>query len=316
MTSRSFSPTDRPGFGESQGAGPSADAHTIRLGAISFVNTVPIYGDYRPDADISLVYDVPARLNARLLGGELEISPVSSACYLRNQDRLLLLDDLSVSSPGAVESVIFLSSQPLGSALLDGSVISVPDDSETSIMLLAYLLKEAVGQDMRPWFQSYAAADYRRALAETGNALVIGDNALLVREAGVPEGIHLYDLSSLWKSRTGLPFVFAVWVADQAWAARHPERLEAVAEGLRASRNRFFAEPSIFETGIALAQSRSVLPRGTLERYYRQCLTYGLTPEHRASLDLFDTIIQSADQWAAPGRPNPVDKGRVPVPQS
>lgn len=268
----------------------------MRLGAISFVNTVPIYSDYRPASGIDLVYDVPAALNAAILSGKLEVSPVSSACYLRNQDKLILLEDLSVSSPGAVESVIFLSRKPLGAGVLDYPAINVPNDSETSVALLAYLLKEATGEDLRPWFKIYEAADYKKTLEESGNALVIGDNALMVQESGLASDCYVYDLSTLWKERTGLPFVFAVWVADRRWADKNPGALAEVTRELRAARDRFFADTTVFEQGIALAQTKSSLPRETLERYYRQCLSYGLSPEHQTSLARFEQIIQSFDQ--------------------
>lgn len=281
MTNRPFKPT-----------------HTIRLGAISFVNTVPIYANYSPDSDIELIYEVPARLNALMLAGELDLSPVSSACYLRNQDTLVLLEDLSVSSPGAVESVLFLSRKPLGPDMLDAPVINVPNDSETSVMLLAHLLQDATGQDLRPWFRVYEAADYRKTLRESGNALIIGDNALMMKE-GLPQEdqpYYCYDLSTLWKEKTGLPFVFAVWVANRQWAERHPEQLQTVNRSLCQVRDEFFTSPVAFEAGMVKAQTRSGLPEDTLERYYRQCLTYGLSAEHYASLNRFEAILKSSDQ--------------------
>lgn len=273
-------------------------SHTTRLGAISFVNTVPIYANYSPDPDIELIYEVPARLNAMMLAGELDLSPVSSASYLRNQDRLVLLEDLSVSSPGAVESVLFLSRKPLGPDMLDAPVINVPNDSETSVMLLAHLLQDATGQDLRPWFSVYEAADYRKTLQESGNALIIGDNALMMKE-GLPQEeqpYYCYDLSTLWKEKTGLPFVFAVWVANRQWAERHPEQLQTVNRSLRQVRDEFFTSPVAFEAGMVKAKARSGLPEETLERYYRQCLTYGLSAEHHASLSLFEGILKTADQ--------------------
>ena len=277
-------------------------ASPIRLGAISFVNTIPIYASYQPASPVELVYDVPANLNARMLSGDLQISPVSSACYLRNQDRLVLLDDLSVSSPGAVESVLFLSRKPLGSEMLDIPCISVPNDSETSIMLLAFLLKEATGYDLRPWFRTYEASQYSPMLQETGNALIIGDNALMVKEArnqdpNAAAELYCYVLSSLWKERTGLPFVFAVWVADREWAEQHPSAMAALNRELVAARNRFFNEPSVFQTGLTLAEERSGLPQSTLMHYYTQCLSYGLSPQHQASLERFGAIIEAANHW-------------------
>jgi chorismate dehydratase len=276
---------------------PSKSRSAVRLGAISFVNTVPIYSAYRPDESVEVLYDVPAQLNARILAGELDISPVSSACYLRNQDRLVLLEDLSVSSPGAVESVLFLSKEPLGPNVLDMPRISVPNDSETSVALLAHLLQEATGQDLRPWFQIYEAANYQQTLEETGNALIIGDNALMMKES-LAESVqdwHCYDLSTLWREKTKLPFVFAVWVANRTWAEAHPERLQQVNHELCRARNQFFAEPALFAAGLQAAQSRSQLPSATLERYYLQCLNYHLTPAHQQSLARFEAILADMD---------------------
>jgi chorismate dehydratase len=272
----------------------------VRLGAISFVNTVPIYSDYRPDVGVELVYDVPVRLNASILSGALDISPVSSACYLRNQERLVLLDDLSVSSPGAVESVLFISKKPLGPEMLDFPVISVPDDSETSVALLAYLLREATGTNLQPWFRIYEASDYKTALNHSGNALIIGDNALMIQHAGVPKGAYCYDLSTLWKERTGLPFVFAVWAADRAWAECYPDQLQAVNQQLCAARERFYYDVKTFQAGLSLAQARSHLPISTLERYYRQCLSYRLDAAHQTSLRLFGEVLRMAECLEAP----------------
>jgi chorismate dehydratase len=299
LLSEGFGDTGVPSGGVQRGQDPSGSS-LIRLGAISFVNTVPIYSDFRPGESIELIYNVPARLNEKILSQQLDVSPVSSACYLRNKEKLVLLDDLSVSSPGAVESVIFLSRQPLGPELLDSPAISVPDDSETSIALLAYLLKEATGQDLSSWFQTYQASQYQRALEESGNALIIGDNALLIQQQGIPEGFHCYDLSTLWKERTGLPFVFAVWVADRTWAEAHPEALQQLNQSLREARNRFFRESSIFEAGMRLAQSRSQLPAETLARYYRHCLEYTLTTEHLSSLELFESILDASENKQEP----------------
>ncbi|HEY9744778.1 MAG TPA: menaquinone biosynthesis protein [Oculatellaceae cyanobacterium] len=271
---------------------------SVRVGAIAFINTIPIYTAYTPLPDSSLHYEVPAVLNAKIRAGELEISPVSSACYLREKHRLVLLNDLSVSSYGAVESVIFLSKIPLGPDLLEYPCINIPDDSETSVALLAYLLKEKTGQNFQANFSVYHAANYRNVLQERGNALVIGDNALLLQNAiaqGEIQGFHCYDLSTLWKEKTGLPFVFSVWVANRDWAYKEPEKLDAVNYALCKARDCFYQDSRVFAEGIQRAQNRSGLPEETLERYYRHCLDYRLDEAHRQSLALFDTILCDLD---------------------
>lgn len=283
----------------------TAQLSPIRLGAISFVNTIPIYAGYQPQDGVTLCYNVPARLNAMIRAGELDISPVSSACYLREKEHLILLDDLSVSSPGAVESVIFLSRTPLGPQLLDLAHINIPNDSETSVMLLAYLLQEATGQDLHSYFSIYEATDYRQILQDDGNALVIGDHALMIQDAiscNELTDFYCYDLSTLWKEKTGLPFVFAVWVANRAWAAENTEALQQLNQALCASRNQFFQDATSLEQALALAQSQSSLPRATLERYYHQCLDYTFDEPHRQSLSQFESIINIFSQGKHPAR--------------
>ncbi len=277
----------------------SSSAAKIRLGAISFVNTVPIYAHYNPPAEVNLVYEAPATLNAMMLTRQLDISPVSSACYLRNQDQLVLLADLSVSSPGAVESVLFLSRTPMGKEMLDNSVINIPDDSETSVMLLAYLLQEATGQDLRPWFRIYKASQFRETLQQSGNALIIGDNALVMKETLGQEQqpYYCYDLSTLWQEKTGLPFVFAVWVANRQWAKQNPTALQEVNQALCQAREHFYADPAAFQAGLDKARQCSLIPEATLRRYYTQALTYGLSPAHYESLNRFASILTHANPW-------------------
>lgn len=269
----------------------------IRLGAISFVNTIPIYSSFRPAQDVELIYQAPARLNAMMQAGLLDISPVSSAYYIRNQENLVLLDDLSVSSPGAVESVLFLSRTPLGPEMLDLASIQVPDDSETSVILLAYLLQIATGQNLRDWFKVYEAAHYRDALRQAGNALIIGDNALMMKAGLSQEAqpFYCYDLSTLWWEKTGEPFVFAVWVANRKWAEDNPARLNEINAALKVARDEFFKDSTRFNQGLQKAKSSSGLPEETLKRYFQQCLTYGLSSQHQASLQQFGKIVQAFD---------------------
>jgi chorismate dehydratase len=267
-----------------------ADSKPIRLGAISFINTVPIYFDFRSDLPLELVYEVPAKLNAMMAAGELDVSPVSSAFYLRHQAELELLKDVSVSSPGAVESVLFVSNRPWGSDLLAFDEIRVPDDSETSVALLAHLLKEATGHDLSDRFVLYDAQQASATLQHSGNALIIGDNALLTA-AKLPVGFQGYDLSSLWQRATALPFVFAVWVANKRWATQNPEALQDLNEALCQSRDRFYENPMVFQAGVLLAQQRSGLPEETLRRYYQRCLSYGLDAAHLAALERFNRVL-------------------------
>ncbi len=268
----------------------------IRLGAIAFINTLPIYLNLPESDDLDIVYNSPAKLNASMDAGELEISPVSSAYYLRNRDKLVLLNELSVSSKNSVESVLFLSKKPLTEALLDQPVVPVPDDSETSVALLAELIQRRSGQDLRPWFLTYPADRYRDILQKLDSALIIGDNALLIHENGIPEGFHCYDLASLWAEETGLPFVFAVWVAKRTWAIENPEKLSQVNEALKISKTQFFNDTKLLEQGVEFAHSRCKISKERISRYFTQSLDYNLDESHRLALTTFGRIINNLDK--------------------
>ncbi len=268
----------------------------IRLGAIAFINTLPIYLNLPESERLEIIYNSPAKLNASMNSGELDISPVSSAYYLRNREKLVLLSDLSVSSKRSVESVLFLTKKPLTEALLDQPVVPVPDDSETSVALLAELIQRRTGQDLRPWFLTYPAERYRDILQKLDSALIIGDNALLIHEEGIPEGFHCYDLASLWAEETGLPFVFAVWVANRSWAEQNQDALLQINKALKTSKNKFFNDPAQLHRGIELAHKRCTISKEQISKYFTQSLDYNLDESHRLALTAFGRIINALDQ--------------------
>ncbi len=262
-------------------------ANPIRLGAIGFINTIPIYLPFESRLNVSLHYDTPAHLNDMIHHAQLDVSPVSSAYYWQHQDQLHLLEDLSVSSFGSVESVLFVSKVPLGPEILSLEQIGVPDDSATSIELLSTMLTQEVGQVLQNRFQVYEALNYQAALESYGCALVIGDQALLIHQTELPSQYHIYDLSNWWVQKTGLPFVFAVWVARKPWNVDHAQELKQLQSDLTAARDRFFDREDCLIKGLEAAQERSGLPRERLVHYFKNALDYRFTDAHRQALEQF-----------------------------
>jgi chorismate dehydratase len=253
-------------------------AEVVRLGAIAFINTLPVYFRAELPPEVEVVH------------------------YLRNKDQLVLLDDLSVSSPGAVESVLLLSPIPLDERFADRATrIYVSSSSETSVALLDVLLRHRVGRSLQERFASYAPATWVEKLAEGSPVLIIGDEALLAVARGLPPGVHAYDLASLWAEMTGgLPFVFAVWVVRRNWADAHPEQLSTVNRQLCQSRDRFFVDPERYEAGVQAAKSRCKISDEQIRAYFSRCLTYQLTDVHRQALTSFDAAIQQLDAYRHP----------------
>lgn len=215
----------------------------IRVGRIPYINCFPVYGGV--DRGIvplkaKLVDGVPTQLNRMMAEGKLDVSVVSAVEYARDWERYLLLPDLAISCDGAVRSVMLFSTLPAEE--LSGKRVLVSTSSMTSLRLLE-LLFEHVWKATPEFVPGNAEADgLARDTGESADAtLVIGDAALMLQSPEHPLAAahgtvypHVYDLGVEWKRWTGLPFVFAVWVAQRTVPVA--EALEVHA-ALIASRN-------------------------------------------------------------------------------
>jgi chorismate dehydratase len=196
----------------------------VRVGRIPYINCYPVYGAIDRGIvplDAALVNGVPSELNRMMALGQLDVSVVSAVEYAREASRYLLLPDLAITSDGPVRSVLLFSRRPAEE--LDGARVLLTRSSMTSVALVRLLFKHVWRSE--PEFAAGDAefADAARSRAEAHEArLVIGDAALLLRArlgqgSGAPAPYpYVYDLGEEWKRWTGLPFVFAVWVAQRS----------------------------------------------------------------------------------------------------
>ncbi|HXT17791.1 MAG TPA: menaquinone biosynthesis protein [Gemmatimonadaceae bacterium] len=265
----------------------------IRVGRIPYINCYPVYGAI--DRGIvpvhaELIDGVPTALNRQMADGALDVSVVSAVEYARDATKYLLLPDLSICSDGPVRSVVLFAKRPASE--LQGRRVLVSRSSMTSVALLELLFEHV--WDARPAFIPADAelTDVARFGDDDHDArLVIGDAALhlwsRLREPELyPEGEMLtqyryaYDLGAEWKRWTGLPFVFAVWVAqrttpvDQALAV-HANLIESRNWGLQ------HLETLAAQAALATGVHKTVC----LE--YLSGLDYGLSYQHLAGLTEF-----------------------------
>ena len=267
---------------------------TLTIGRIPYINCYPVYGAIdrgliRIDAD--LVDGVPTALNALIAEGKLDMSVVSAVEYARDSHRYLLLPDLAISCDGPVRSVMLFSKRP--ATELSQRRVLVSRSSMTSVALLELLFENV--WHARPAFVPTDAeiSDVAQFGAEDHEArLVIGDAALLLESnsttsgrrgeklQGVPQYPHAYDLGAEWKRWTGLPFVFAVWVAQRNVAV---DAALAAHAGLIASRDWGIANVPTLAKQAAEATGVAV---DACEQYL-EGLDYGLSYPHLAGLTEF-----------------------------
>jgi len=255
---------------------------TLRIGRIPYINCYPVYGAIdrgliRIDAD--LVDGVPTALNAKMAAGELDVSVVSAVEYARDSRRYLLLPDLAISCDGPVRSVMLFSKRP--ATELTARRVLVSKSSMTSVALLELLFENV--WHARPNFVPTDAeiSDVARFEGEDHDArLVIGDAALLLSSGTAPRYPHSYDLGEVWKEWTGLPFVFAVWVAQRNVIVNDALAVHA---GLINSRDWGIAN---IPTLALQAASATGVPVAACNEYLAG-LDYGLSYPHLAGLTEF-----------------------------
>ena len=181
-------------------------ATPIRVGAVNYLNAKPLYyGIERYGRDIQLSIDVPSRLADRLAAGDLDVALIPSVEYLRGV-RLgySIIPGFAIASRGPVRSVKLFSRVPWGQV----ERLALDAGSRTSQVLARIWLDERHG--VRP-VQVEELPLGVSALESTADAiLVIGDRAMRVPHDSFQ---HVVDLAEAWHLLTGLPFVFALWVA-------------------------------------------------------------------------------------------------------
>jgi chorismate dehydratase len=168
-------------------------------------------------------------------------------------------------------------------------VLACDPESHTSVALARIILKEHLG--LSPEF-----IDLRNATAAPGEArLLIGDKVVCEEPAGFE---HQLDLGAAWKEMTGLPFVFAVWIAREGVDLGDlPARLEqAKRAGLADVRDIItrFAIPRGWPAGMALQYLTLYLkfdigPRQleAIELFHRKAAGHGLIPNPPAPLKVY-----------------------------
>lgn len=257
----------------------------MRVGRIPYINCYPVYGAV--DRGIvplaaELVDGVPTALNQLMASSRLDVSVISAVEYARDADRYLLLPDLAISCDGPVRSVLLFSRRPVES--LTNRRVLVSRSSMTSVALLRLLFDNVWNAD--PTFVPADAevSDLAHARHEPHEArLIIGDAALVLSSGAselAREYPHVYDLGAMWKEWTGLPFVFAVWVAQRSTPVADSLGVHAQ---LIASRDWGLAH--LDQLAAQASAARGVRYAAAFE--YLSGLDYGLRYEHLAGLTAF-----------------------------
>jgi chorismate dehydratase len=256
--------------------------HGLRLGSVSYLNAKPlIYGLDEAD-DLRLLLDVPSRLIDGLRDRRFDVALLPVIDYQRLAG-LKVLCAGGIGCDGPTLTVRIFSRVPIAQI----KMLACDTDSHTSVALARVILAESFG--VRPEFVDLNHDD-SDAGGQAEARLLIGDKVVCDEPVGFA---HQLDLGEAWKNLTGLPFVFAAWMARQGIDLGDlPQRLEtAKRQGM---------------AHIEEIVARHAIPRGwpaTLAfQYLTANLKYDIGPRQLEAIRQFHQLAAKHGIIASPPR--------------
>jgi chorismate dehydratase len=223
----------------------------LRIGQIPFLNCLLFFNGLEREPGVRLSPLVPRALSAAVLGDAVDAGPVPLVDTWEIEERYQPLGSFCIATAERARSVFLFSKRPWHA--LDGAEIGITDQTSTSVRLLKVLLANV--WEARP--ARFTSIDR----AANDALLLIGDDALRAR-AGIPEFPHMADLGAVWTEWTGLPFVFARWVARRDLRGADRDRLCALLEQAMEKNWKQLdriAVPRAAELGMSVAEVREYL---------------------------------------------------------
>jgi chorismate dehydratase len=258
----------------------------MRIGAVNYLNSKPLVcrlEDLAPE--VTLTFDLPSRLADSLEAERLDVALVPSIEFFRAAG-YSIVSDACVACRGPVLSVKLHFRVPPREVRR----VALDEGSRTSSALTQILLAELYG--VRPKWEALAIGCGIEA-TDADAVLLIGDRAIAGGERGArseerefEEFCEVWDLGEKWSQWTGLPFVFAMWIA------RGGVDGSEVAEILGAARDRGLRQLD----EIAARESAAMgISRELATRYLRDNLHFTLGREEGAGLLKFYELCVAHD---------------------
>ncbi|MEZ6130747.1 MAG: menaquinone biosynthesis protein [Planctomycetaceae bacterium] len=246
----------------------------VRLGAVSYLNSRPLIQDLDqllPGSDIRL--DYPSRLADSLADRFLDVALIPSIEYFRRPG-YEIISDACVAARGEVLSV------KLYCRVHPGSVqrIALDEGSRTSATLSRIILAERYGAfpESEPLSMDSMTTD-----SSADAVLLIGDRAM---HAPPESFVEVMDLGQMWYEWTGLPFVFAMWVAHR------DADTTGIATALNTARDRGLAN---IQQIAATEAPKLNISQQTAQNYLTKNLHYKMTSAERSGLQLFHELASA-----------------------
>jgi chorismate dehydratase len=240
--------------------------HTVA--AVSFLNARPLIDGLEREPGISVITDVPSNLLETLTSKRARLALCPIIDFQTADAELCLVPVGAIGSDGPTHTVRVFSRVPIREI----KRVHTDGDSHTSVALLEIVFDALNGR--RPELTTLRT-DAPEGTEPPESLLLIGDK--VVRdEPTVSFYPYQLDLGEAWKRLTGLPFVFATWLA------RAGDDLGELPATLRRYRERNMLRiPEIVSTHA------DGWPADLATRYLEKILQYEIGAPELESIELF-----------------------------
>jgi chorismate dehydratase len=210
---------------------------------------------------MEVVEDYPAKIAKMLMNDEIDVGLVPVAVIPKLKEHYIITD-YCIGAEGAVASVCIFSNVELHKV----KNVILDYQSSTSVALAKVLIEHYWKFDVT--FEE-AGENFREEIKGTTAGVVIGDRAFEQRKISA----FSYDLAEAWINFTGLPFVFAAWVANKKLPQEFIQQFnEANKQGLQ---------------NIDAVVAENISEHYDLKKYYSENISYELTDKKREGLKTF-----------------------------
>jgi chorismate dehydratase len=229
----------------------------------------------------SLHYTQPSLCAEELLAGRADLGLIPIASLTSD---LAIVPGCAIASLSNVRSIQLIVKQP--HTLHTVKTIAADTASRSSLAYAEILFRKFL--DTNPTFIP-ASADPVAMLQRADAAILIGDPALLALESreAIEQAVgscQWFDLAQEWHTRTGLPWVAAVWaVRPEAFAISHITPAQLI-QDLTTSRDHGLAH---IEDLVEQWTPRIPIPSATIRHYLTQNIHYILDEACIQTIQLF-----------------------------
>lgn len=244
----------------------------VRLGAVSYLNTLPLIEGLGKLSDLSLTLTAPSRLIDLLTEGTVDLALASVIDAQRSIEPLAILPVGMIGSDDSTLTVRLFSRVPIDRL----ERVHADIDSHTSIAMLRVLLGERHG--ISPTMIPY---DAEHPSDSPEAVLLIGDKVITHAPSRRTYPVQL-DLGEAWRALTGGGFVYAAWMCR----ARDAERAEIELAARVLDRQRRHNATRIPWIAAARAPARE-WPVDLARDYLGRHLRYDVSTSDRAAVEKF-----------------------------